>query len=153
MSRVFHYQTRVPPAWIDYNGHMQDAYYGLAYSWAVDALQDEIGFDRAYRALTGCSIYALEDHRVYLREAFEGDMIGIETRVLAIADTRFHLHMSMSRDGALLSVGEVIEGHVVKEPKPHLSPMPARQRARLEAAKATAADVSALERRAGALSL
>ncbi|EEE35651.1 conserved hypothetical protein [Rhodobacteraceae bacterium KLH11] len=28
------------PEWIDYNGHMQDAYYGLVFSYAVDAMQD-----------------------------------------------------------------------------------------------------------------
>jgi acyl-CoA thioester hydrolase len=28
---------------------MQDAYYGLIFSKAVDALQDDLGFDQAYR--------------------------------------------------------------------------------------------------------
>ena len=37
---AFLYQTQVLPDWIDYNGHMQDAFYGLVFSYAVDAFQD-----------------------------------------------------------------------------------------------------------------
>ncbi|MCV2869292.1 hypothetical protein OEW28_11720 [Defluviimonas sp. WL0002] len=57
MTRTFHYRTSVRPEWIDYNGHMQDAYYGLVFSHAVDAFQDEVGFDAAYRKATGCTTY------------------------------------------------------------------------------------------------
>ena len=50
---LFQYQTMIQPAWIDYNGHMQDAYYGLIFSFAVDSLQDEVGFDQEYRSRNG----------------------------------------------------------------------------------------------------
>ena len=46
---IFEYRKTVLPEWIDYNGHMQDAYYGLVFSKAVDALQDDVGFDQSYR--------------------------------------------------------------------------------------------------------
>ena len=39
---AFTYHTNVHSDWIDYNGHMQDAYYGLVFSHGVDALQDEV---------------------------------------------------------------------------------------------------------------
>jgi acyl-CoA thioester hydrolase len=66
MSFVF--ETRVLMEWIDYNGHMRDSYYGLVFSLAVDALQDEVGLDAEYRERTGCTIYLIEDHKVYLKE-------------------------------------------------------------------------------------
>ncbi len=37
MTMTFRYQTTVRPEWIDYNRHMQDAYYGLVFSYAVGA--------------------------------------------------------------------------------------------------------------------
>ena len=40
MNHVFWYHTEVSAQWIDYNGHMQDAFYGLVFSHAVDDLQD-----------------------------------------------------------------------------------------------------------------
>ena len=34
------YSTAVDPAWIDYNGHLRDGYYGVIMSLACDALMD-----------------------------------------------------------------------------------------------------------------
>ena len=121
---IFHYQTTVRPEWIDYNGHMQDAFYGLIFSYAVDALQDEVGFDAAYRARTGCSIYLIEDHKYYLREVKEGAEVRVETRVLGCDEKRFHLHMTMYERGTPVAVGEFMEMHVNQHPKPYGAPMP-----------------------------
>lgn len=82
MSRVFHFETEIIEAWIDYNGHMRDSYFGLVFSLAVDAVQDEIGFDEAYRKATGCTIYLLEDHKFFLKEVKLGATVRVETRVL-----------------------------------------------------------------------
>ncbi len=60
MTEIFRFQTTVRPEWIDYNGHMQDAYYGLIFSYAVDGFQDAVGFDRAYRERTGCTVLSEE---------------------------------------------------------------------------------------------
>ena len=60
---IFEYKTTVWPEWIDYNGYMRDAYYGLVFSKAIDALQDEVGFNQAYRQRTGCTIYLVEEHK------------------------------------------------------------------------------------------
>lgn len=69
---IFEHIKTVLPEWIDYNGHMQDAYYGLVFSQAVDALQDDVGFDQAYRQKTGCTIYLLEEHKFFLSEVKKG---------------------------------------------------------------------------------
>ena len=41
------YRCGIEPQWIDYNGHLRDAYYTLVFSQAIDALMDEIGLDAA----------------------------------------------------------------------------------------------------------
>ena len=52
----------IEPDWIDYNGHLRDAYYVVVLSDATDALMDHLGLDAAYRARTRCTLYTLEMH-------------------------------------------------------------------------------------------
>ncbi|WP_170765759.1 thioesterase family protein [Ruegeria lacuscaerulensis] len=131
---IFSFEATVKPEWIDYNGHMQDAYYGLVFSYAVDAMQDEVGFDAEYRARTGCTIYLLEDHKYYLREVKEADHLRIETRILNCDEKRFHLHMEMLNGDDLAAVGEFMELHVRQKPSPQAAPIPAEILQRLQAA-------------------
>lgn len=126
MSKVFVYETEVHPDWIDYNGHMRDAFYGLVFSFAVDALQDEVGLDAAYRQRTGCTIYLLEDHKYFLKEVKVGVHLRVETVVLDCDAKRFHLHMRMIHDGADVAICEFVELHVNQVPTPHATPMPDR---------------------------
>ncbi|MEQ9259034.1 MAG: thioesterase family protein [Roseovarius sp.] len=142
----FDYAATVRPEWIDYNGHMQDAYYGLVFSHAVDALQDAVGFDAAYRARTGCTIYLVEDHKRYLREVHEGDRLRVLTHVLGVDETRFHLRMTMLRGVEPVAIGEFLELHVAQRPKPHATPMLPGPRSRLEAARDAACSSGQAER-------
>ena len=91
----FLYHTKVKADWIDYNGHMQDAYNGLVFSYAVDAFQDVVGFDAAYRQRTGCTIYLVEEHKYFLKEVKEGDLLEIRIGLLAVTEKLFHLHCQM----------------------------------------------------------
>ena len=56
----------VPQEWIDYNGHMMDAYYFLAFTEATEAFLDHVGLGAAYRARTGSGIYTAEGHLCFL---------------------------------------------------------------------------------------
>lgn len=151
MSRVFLFETEVLADWIDYNGHMRDSYFGLVFSLAVDALQDEVGFDADYRAETGCTIYLLEDHKVFLSEVKQGARVRVETRVLGVDTKRFHLYMQMFDGAALASVGEFMELHVRQRPDPRAATMPPEIRARLEDAQVAAEEVALLDHRSRAL--
>ncbi len=141
----FTFETTVKPEWIDYNSHMRDAYYGLVFSLAVDAMQDEVGFDADYRARTGCTIYLLEDHKFYLREVKEADRLRIETRVLDCDEKRFHLHMQMLNKAELSAVCEFMELHVRQQPSPHAAPIPADILQRLQKAKLPGREAAELE--------
>lgn len=134
MSRTFTFGTTILPDWIDYNGHMRDSYFGLVFSLAVDALQDKVGFDKAYRQFTGCTIYLLEDHKTFLKEVKAGALVRVESHVLACDRKRFHLYMQMFDGEVPAAVGEFMELHVAQRPEPRAAAMPEDILATLEAA-------------------
>ena len=53
------WSTVVPPAWIDYNGHLNEGYYGVAFGDASDGILTHLGFDAGYRAAHG-TIYTAQ---------------------------------------------------------------------------------------------
>ncbi|MFE4722958.1 thioesterase family protein, partial [Streptomyces sp. NPDC056728] len=64
--------STVRAEWIDYNGHMSEAFYVLVFGHATDALMIETGLHSGYRESTGCSLYTVESHLRYLRDVPEG---------------------------------------------------------------------------------
>src|ERR1700712_4811486 len=93
-NRTLHYDT-VKPEWVDYNGHLRDAFYMLIFSLATDAFMDRIGLDEAGRAARGRSLFTLEAHIAYLHEIKEGAQVRVEASVLAFDTKRVHLYMEM----------------------------------------------------------
>jgi betainyl-CoA thioesterase len=92
------YRTRIAPEWIDYNGHVRDAYYGLIASLAVDALMDRIGIDARYRKESQCTLYTLETHMHYLREIGAKDCVEVTVRVLGADEKRIHAALELVRE-------------------------------------------------------
>lgn len=80
----------VRPEWIDYNGHMNLAYYVLAFDHATDVFFDRVGLDAAYRERTGCSPFLLETHVSYHDEMKQGDSMSFETQLLGHDHKRLH---------------------------------------------------------------
>jgi len=89
------YQTKVKPEWIDYNDHMNDGYYVVAFTVATDAVQDHIGLDEAYRKSTNCTLYTVEAHVTYLREVKVDTNLRFESYVLGVDTKRLHLFHTM----------------------------------------------------------
>jgi len=85
----------VRPEWIDYNGHMNVAYYVLVFDHATDTLFDALGLDAAYRARSGCSLFAVESHILYQREVGLGTPLRVESRVLGVDAKRLHFAHEM----------------------------------------------------------
>jgi acyl-CoA thioester hydrolase len=84
------YRSGIAPEWIDYNGHLRDAYYGLIISYATDALMERIGLDAPYRERTHCTLYTLEMHIHYLREIKAADTVIVDLRIIAADRKRIH---------------------------------------------------------------
>jgi len=108
------YQTAIQPEWIDYNGHVRDAYYGLIVSVAIDALMDRVGLDEAYRSRSGCTIYTLEMHLNYLKEVHQSDLALVGVRIVALDHKRIHAAFEITRSGkpGVAATAEVMLLHV-----------------------------------------
>ena len=102
------YRTAIPAEWVDYNGHLRDAFYLLIFSYATDALMGRIGLDEAGRARTGHTLYTLECHLNYLNEVKLGSEVEVRTHLLAYDHKRLHLHLGLYRpnDEQLLAASE-----------------------------------------------
>ncbi|WP_417329967.1 thioesterase family protein [Halomonas cupida] len=100
-------QTLVAPEWVDYNGHMNDAEYARVFSLAVEALMDRIGLDAAGREHHGYTIYTLETHLCYRREAHEGQPLDIELHLIDSDARRLHVLFEMrDAEGQVLATSE-----------------------------------------------
>ena len=107
----------IRPEWVDYNGHMSEAYYVLVFGDATDAFYDRVGLNDAFRRTENVSAYTVEAHIRYLSEGHEGDALRIETRVLGYDAKRLRLHHRMVResDRDVLSMTEISALHIDKE--------------------------------------
>ena len=114
MAGIPIYQTAIQPEWIDYNGHVRDAYYGLIVSVAIDALMDRVGLDEAYRSRSGCTIYTLEMHLNYLKEVHQSDLALVGVRIVALDHKRIHAAFEITRsvNPGVAATAEVMLLHV-----------------------------------------
>lgn len=121
------YSCTVRPEWVDYNGHLRDAYYGLIFSLATDALMDHLGLDAAGRARHGGTLYTLESHACYLLELHEGAAVRVHTQLIAHDEKRLHVHHALWADelGAPAAVGECLLLHVATAGSPRATALPA----------------------------
>lgn len=108
------HQERVQTEWIDYNGHMNVAYYVLVFDHATDALMDYLGLDENYRSCTQCSIYVLESHINYLRELVVDAPVSISTQLLGFDRKRLHIFHRMyhQRERFLAATTELMIMHI-----------------------------------------
>lgn len=115
MAGIPLYETPIDAQWIDYNGHLRDAYYGLIVSLATDALMDRIGLDAAYRTRTRCTLYTVELHLHFLHEIKQRDTAQVALRLLGSDAKRIHAALEISRAAqpAIIAAGaEVMLLHV-----------------------------------------
>jgi acyl-CoA thioester hydrolase len=98
----------VDKVWVDYNGHLNDAYYLLIFSLATDALMAQVGLDAAGRKATGHTMYTLEVHLNYVQEVHEGVAVEVRTQILGVDAKRVHVFNTLHRqdDGTLLATNE-----------------------------------------------
>ncbi len=94
--------------WLDYNDHMNVAYYVMAFDFGIDAFKDVIGITLDYIEREKRSTVALESHISYLQEATLGDALRIETRIVDFDGKRVHYYQEMYRGETLLSTQETL---------------------------------------------
>lgn len=112
MNGIVGFEIAVAPDWLDYNQHMNVAYYGLAFDQAGEELVKACGMGLAYTEATQNSWMILEAHLTYQNEAHQGDWLRIESRVLDCSAKLAHLYQEMYRAEVLLATQEQLMLHV-----------------------------------------
>lgn len=106
--------ARVLPEWIDGNGHMNVAYYVLAFDKALDGFCERIGVGWGAIKERNQSIFVLETHVTYQQEVVQGDPLRFTLQLIDFDDKRFHYFMRMHHavKGYLAATSEQIALHV-----------------------------------------
>jgi acyl-CoA thioester hydrolase len=103
----------VPAEWVDYNGHMNDAYYFVAFTEATEAFLDHVGLGEAYRESSGCGIYTVESHLCFLASVRGGELISYRSQLLGYDTKRLHIfHQLILPNGAEAATNELMFLHV-----------------------------------------
>ena len=102
------------PAWIDYNGHLNMAYYLLAFDHATDALFDFLGLGAEYAQTSDGTTFSLEGHISYLAEVGESDVLRFETYLFDFDEKRMHYAHAMYHDSEnyIAATNELLSLHV-----------------------------------------
>jgi acyl-CoA thioester hydrolase len=110
---------RTPPqtvesAWIDCNGHMNVAYYTLAFDRALDRVYDRLGIGPEAVKARGQGPMALQTQIHYLAELLEGEAFHCETLIVDCDHKRCHAMMTMiaEKDGRLAATYETLSLNV-----------------------------------------
>jgi acyl-CoA thioester hydrolase len=105
---------KVEPGWIDYNGHLNMAYYNVLFDRAVDEVYELLGCGLAYLKETQHSCFTAEVHLRYLRELNAGDRVRVSVQLIDF-DLKRLLYFEELRhadDGWLSATSENMALHV-----------------------------------------
>ena len=105
---------KVLPEWIDYNNHMNVAYYVLAFDLGIDALWQGFGITEEHIQTNLSSTFAVESHVLYQRELKLDDPYVITAQILAFDEKRIHQFQRMyhAKEGYLAATAEWLSLHV-----------------------------------------
>ncbi|MDU9002604.1 thioesterase family protein [Sedimentitalea todarodis] len=103
----------VKPEWIDYNGHMNMAYYNVLFDTCADEAYELLGLGPDYARTKGFTTYTAEFHICYMRELHEGDRVRVSFQLVDHSDKSFHTYQELHHeDGWLAATGEALGLHI-----------------------------------------
>jgi acyl-CoA thioester hydrolase len=99
---------KVEQDWIDYNGHLNMAYYNVLFDRCVDEAYELIGCGLSYLQQTKHSTFTAEVHIRYLRELHAGDPVRVTFQLLDFDAKRIHYFEQLfhAREGWLSATSE-----------------------------------------------
>src|ERR1700686_5429314 len=105
---------RVEPGWIDYNGHLNMAYYNVLFDRAVDEVYELLGCGLGYVEAIRHSCFTAEVHLRYLRELHAGDPVRVTFQLLAFDAKRLHYFEQLfhAEEGWVSATSENLSLHV-----------------------------------------
>ena len=104
------HHSSVLPEWVDWNGHMNVAYYVLAFDQASGTFMRNMGLGRHYVEGKHGMTFVLETHVTYDREMRGGAPVRFTTQLLDRDAKRVHLFHEMyhAQQGYLAATNETI---------------------------------------------
>jgi acyl-CoA thioester hydrolase len=125
---------QIEPQWIDYNGHLNMAYYNVMFDRAIDELWLELGMGPDYKKERHGSTFTAECHVRYLREIHLGDPVQILVWLLEADDKRLHTFEEMRHgtEGWLSATSENMSLHMDMKAR-RVAPFPPDVRERVVA--------------------
>ncbi|HEY3679307.1 MAG TPA: thioesterase family protein [Bradyrhizobium sp.] len=125
---------QIEPQWIDYNGHLNMAYYNVMFDRAVDQLWLQLGIGPKYMKERHGSTFTAECHVRYLREIHLGDPVQIAILLVEADEKRIHTFQELrhATEGWVSATSENMSVHINMDLR-KTAPFPADIRARIEA--------------------
>ena len=99
--------------WIDYNGHLSEAYYVLVLGHATDAVMDRIGLDHEYRSSNDASLYTVEAHVRYLDEVPAGSDLEVRSSIIGVTGKLLWIWHELWVADRLRATEEILGVHVL----------------------------------------
>ena len=105
---------QIEPQWIDFNGHLNMAYYNVMFDRAADALWVVLGISSDYRQQYNYSTFSAEAHVRYLREIHLGDPVTVSVLLVAADEKRIHTFKELrhATEGWLSATSENMSLHM-----------------------------------------
>lgn len=144
---------RVEETWIDYNGHMNMAFYNVLFDRGADQAFGELGIGAAYARERRLTIYTAEIHVCYLRELRLGDRVCVTLQMLGSDEKRLHAYQEIRHEeGWLAATCEALFLHVAMD-GPKVVPFPPDRAARIAEFQDAHASLATPERAGRAIAL
>jgi acyl-CoA thioester hydrolase len=105
---------QVKKEWIDYNGHMNMAFYNVMFDEGVDQAFELVGLGPDYVKAQNASYFTLEAHINYVREVHLDMPLRVTLQILDFDSKRVHFFMEMyhEKEGWLAATSEQLCMHV-----------------------------------------
>ena len=126
----------VEKAWIDYNGHLNMAYYNVLFDRAVDEAFELIGCGPGYLKRSGHSTFTAEVHIRYVRELHVHAPVRVTFQLLGFDSKRVHFFEQLfhAEEGWLSATSENMGLHIDMDAR-KVTPFPETIMARLQRMK------------------
>ncbi|MET2826109.1 thioesterase family protein [Mesorhizobium shangrilense] len=122
--------------WIDYNGHLNMAYYNVIFDRGTDEAFDTMGIGQDYVKQRRLTIYTAEIHVCYVQELHLDHKVTVSMQVLDHDEKRLRTYQEIRHvDGWLAATSETLSLHVDMS-GPKVAPFPADVLAKIEAVRA-----------------
>jgi len=105
---------KIEPQWIDYNGHLNMAYYNVLFDRCTDEAFALFGLGEEYVQTRDASFYTMEAHVTYLRELMLESPVRLTLQLLDYDAKRCHVFLQMyhADQGYLAATSEMMFMHV-----------------------------------------